>query len=224
MQADQAAGLRRMWGHQPPVCVAAFFADAASAPSLMRALAGREVRTLLVDCVGRHLGANRARSLFDWRRQLEQARLSVLPLPHGDGLLAPGAVAGDAGILAAAVAYDCVVFDAGPLTQSVDLAPGVSLVLLLQLDEGLPSLERAYALLKSLHREDPARAVLLSGPAAVCARLADAARHFLGEALAARIWTAGDADAHFAALAARIAAEETGRQARMEAGAPPRHG
>jgi hypothetical protein len=42
--------------------------------------------------------------------------------------------------------------------------------------------------------------------------------------MAQRICTLGDEDAHFAALAARIAAEETGCQAREEAGTSPKHG
>lgn len=224
MPVDQAAGLRRMRKSGAPTCVSAYFAEAASVLALMKALAGEGRNVLLVDTCGRQLAAGRARSLFDWRRQLEQMRLQALPLAHGDGLVAKGAAAGDTAILAAAGAYDIVLFDAGAAGPSINLAVGVSQDLVLQLDGDAQSLEWGYAVLKSLPRAQDAGDVLLSGPASVCERLAAAARHFLGEPLATRIWTAGDDDPHFLALAARIAAEEAGRQTRREAGVPARHG
>jgi hypothetical protein len=207
-----------------PACISTFFADAASVLALMKALAGEGKNVLLVDTSGRQLAAGRTRSLFDWRRQLEQMRLQGLPLAHGDGLSAEGAAAGDGAILAAAGTYDIVLFDAGPAGPSIDLAAGVLQDLVLQLDGDSQSLEWGYAVLKSLPRAQHDGDVLLSGPASVCERLVAAARHFLGEPAAARIWTAGDDDPHFLALAARIAAEEAGRQVRREAGVPARHG
>lgn len=190
----------------------------------MRALSGLGKRVLLVDTDGRHLAAARTQSLFDWRQQLQRRQLQGLPLPHGEGLYAPGARGGDAEILEAAHAYDCVLFDAGVLSSSLALATGRTQTLVLQVDATADSLALGYSLLKTLHAADNASDVLLYGAASACIRLTQAARHFLGEAMARRMWAAAEEDEHFAALAARIAAEETGHQAREEAGVIPKHG
>lgn len=222
--ADQAAGLRRLRQAQPPICVTCFLDRAASTQALLRALSVLGKRILLVDMDGRHLAVSRTQCLFDWRQQLQRRQLQGLPLPHGEGLYAPGAQGGDAEILEAAHAYDCVVFDAGVLSSSLDLAIGRTQTLVLQVDATADSLAVAYSLLKTLHAADSASNVLLYGTASACARLTQAARHFLGEAVARRMWAAAEEDEHFAALAARIATEETGHQAREEAGVTPKHG
>jgi hypothetical protein len=222
--ADQAAGLRRLRRAQAPICITCFLDRAASTQALLRALSVLGKRILLVDMDGRHLAATRTRSLFDWRQQLQRRQLQGLPLPHGEGLYAPGAQGGDAEILEAAHAYDCVVFDAGMLSSSPSLATGRKQTLVLQVDATADSLALGYALLKTLHASDDASDVLLYGAASACTRLSQAARHFLGDAMARRIWAAAEEDEHFAALAARIAAEETGHQAREEAGIIPKHG
>lgn len=224
MPADQAAGLRRLRQAQAPICITCFLDGAAATQALLRALSVLGKRVLLVDMDGRHLAATRTRSLFDWRQQLQRRRLQALPLPHGEGLYAPGAQGGDAEILDAGHAYDCVVFDAGAMSASLDLATGRTQILVLQLDATADSIALAYSLLKTLHATDNASNVLLCGPPSACIRLTQAARHFLGDAMAGRIWTAAEEDEHFAALAARIAAEETGHQAREEAGDPPKDG
>ena len=224
MPADQAAGLRRLREAQPPICITCFLDRAASTQALLRALSALGKRILLVDMDGRHLAVSRTRSLFDWRQQLQRRQLHGLPLPHGEGVYAPGAQGGDAGILEAAYAYDCVVFDAGALSSSLALATGRKQTLVVQVDVTADSLALAYSLLKTLHSSDNAPDVLLCGAASACARLTQAARHFLGEAMARRMWAAAEEDEHFAALAARIAAEETGHQAREEAGVTPKHG
>jgi hypothetical protein len=190
----------------------------------MRALADVGRRVLLVDMDGRHLADKPARSLFDWRRQVSQARLQVLPLPYGDGLFAPGVQGGEAAMLGAAHDYDCVLFDPGPLAPVVALDPGAPQTVVLQLDTGPQRLELGYALLKSLHLARSPCATLLCGAPAACRRMVETLEHCLGQAAAASVWTAGDEDPHFTALAARIVAEETGRQARVKAGVPPKHG
>jgi len=222
--ADQAAGLRRLRQAQTPICITTFLDRAAATQGLMRALSGLGKRVLLVDTDGRHLAAARTQSLFDWRQQLQRRQLQGLPLPHGEGLFAPGAEGGDANILEAAHAYDCVLFDAGVLASSLAFATGRTQTLLLQVDDTADSLELSYSLLKTLHASDNASSVLLTGAASACVRLTQAARHFLDEPMARRIWFAADEDEHFTALAARIAAEETGHQAREEAGIIPEHG
>jgi len=222
--ADQAAGLRRLRHAQAPICITCFLNRAAATQALLRALSVLGKRILLVDMDGRHLAVSRTQSLFDWRQQLQRRQLQGLPLPHGEGLYAPAAQGGDAEILEAAQAYDCVVFDAGVLSSSLALASGTRQTLVLQVDATAGSLALGYALLKTLHASDNASDVLLYGAASACTRLTQAARHFLGEAMARRIWAAAEEDEHFAALAARIAAEETGHQAREEAGIIPKHG
>lgn len=224
MPADQAAGLRRLRQAQAPICITCFLDRAASTQALLCALSVLGKRILLVDMDGRHLAVSRTQSLFDWRQQLQRRQLQGLPLPHGEGLYAPGAQAGDTEILEAAHAYDCVVFDAGALSSSLDLAAGRTQTLVLQVDATADSLALGYSLLKTLHAAENASDVLLYGAASACIRLTQAARHFLGEAMARRIWMAAEEDEHFAALAARIAAEETGHQAREKAGNPPKHG
>jgi len=222
--ADQAAGLRRLRRAEAPICITCFLDRAVSTRALLRALSALGKCILLVDMDGRHLAVTRTQSLFDWRQQLQRQQLQGLPLPHGEGLYAPGAQCGDAGILEAAHAYDCVVFDAGLLSSSLDLAMGCRQTLVLQVDATAESLGLSYSLLKTLHASHNASDVLLYGAASACARLTQAARYFLGEAMARRIWVAEEEDEHFAALAARIAAEETGQQVREEAGIIPKHG
>ena len=224
MPADQAAGLRRLRQAQTPICVTCFLARAASTQALLRALSGLGKRILLVDMDGRHLAVSRTQSLFDWRQQLQRRQLQGLPLPHGEGMYAPGAQGGDAEILEAAFAYDCVLFDAGVLSSSLALATGRKQMLVLQVDATADSLALGYSLLKTLHSSGNASDVLLYGAASACIRLTQAARHFLGEETARRMWAAAAEDEHFAALAARIAAEETGHQAREDAGVIPEHG
>jgi hypothetical protein len=224
VQADQAAGLRRMREVRAPTCITGFFVRADGATMLMHALADAGKRVLLVDRDGRHLAGKPARSLFDWRRQLNQARLQVLPLAYGDGLFAPGVLGGEAAMVEAAQDYDCVLFDPGPLAPAIALDPDVPQMVVLQLDGSPQLLELGYALLKSLVLARAPCTTLLCGFPAACRRLVETVEHCLGEAAAAPIWAAGDEDAHLTALAARIVAEETGRQARVKAGVPSEHG
>lgn len=224
MPVDQAAGLRRQRQAQSPTCISCFFSQAASTQLLMRALEGLGKRVLLVDTAGSQLAASRTQSLFDWRQQLQRGQLQGLPLPHGEGLFAPGAEAGDPAIIQAATTYDCVLFDAGRITHSVALALGQAQMLLLQVEDMPPSLGLSYALLKALHATGNPSTILLCGSPSARTRVMSAVRHFLGAAMARRIWAAEDEDEHFIALAARIAAEETGHQAREEAGTSPKHG
>lgn len=224
MQGDQAAGLRRMRHAQSPTCISIFFTEPAAVLLLMQALNGQGKAPLLVDTIGRQGVSAGTRSLFDWRRQVEKMQLLIVPLAHGDGFSAEGAAAGEPAIVGAAGAYDVVLFDAGPVGAAVNLAYGVSQHLLLQVGDDARSLEGGYSLLKSRPLVGHTGEVLLSGSPSACQRLIAAARHFLGEQTASRIWTAGSDDPHFVALAARIAAEEAGRQARGEHGVPARHG
>ena len=208
MAADQAAGLRRRRAARVAHRVQLVSASPSIAHRLLDALGRQGYSTLLVDVQGRQF-AGAARSLFDWRQQLARRQPHLLPLDGGDGWYAPG-LAADADLSVLAARYDCLVFDCDPAVPTASLPPAPQTLLLEVLPAGLQS---AYAWLKTCahHRWDAEMA--LFGEAAAGMHLRAACRQFLGEAFAQKLGNPlREADA-FAALAVRMAGEETGPRA-----------
>jgi len=208
MAADQAAGLRRRQTARPARCLHLVSDSPDPARRLVQALSRQGLNTLLVDAHGRHFG-DAARSLFDWRQQLARRQLHLHAMPGGEGWHAPGVVAAELSPLAAR--YDCLVFDHGSEGAGAAAQPSAGHVLALEV--GWASLKAAYRLLKTRSHHGSADEVVLFGEAAACARLEAACRQFLDVAHAQKIGSlAHEADA-FAALAVRMADEETGPRA-----------
>lgn len=210
MAADQAAGLRRRQAARPARCLHLVSSSPDSARRLVMALSRQGLTTLLIDVHGRHFG-DATRSLFDWRQQLARQQLHLHALPGGEGWHAPGMQADPSGLAPLAARYDNLVFDRSAAGADLATLPAAGHVLLLDVDWA--SLKSAYRLLKTWGHHGCAAEVVLFGEAAACARLEAACRQFLGAVHAQKIGSlAHEADA-FAALAVRMAGEETGPKA-----------
>ncbi|MEW5966566.1 MAG: hypothetical protein AB1720_06145 [Pseudomonadota bacterium] len=210
MAADQAAGLRRRQAGRPARSIHCVSALPAASQRLLDALARQGRRTLLIDVQGRQF-AGQVRSLFDWRQQLARGQLQTLALPGGDGWHAPGIEADAPELAVLAAHYDCLVFD-HPL-ESDKVAVPLAGRHILVLDVAQAQLKPAYRLLKTLAHHDCDAAILLLGEAAACARLEAACRQFLDGRGAQRIGSLAHETDAFAALASRMAEEETGPRA-----------
>lgn len=210
MTADQAAGLRRRQATRPLSPIHLLSASSSAGHCLLDALARRGLGTLLIDTQGRHVG-HAARSLFDWRQQLARGHLQTLALPGGDGWHAPGIDAAAPELAALATRYDCLVFDYPLAAGGTAVMPVTGHTLVL--DVAQPGLKPAYRLLKTLAHHGCDVDLLLLGDAAACAHLVAACQQFLGVSFAQKLGSlAHEADA-FAALAVRMAGEETGPRA-----------
>ncbi|MFP5505053.1 MAG: hypothetical protein ACLGH6_02565 [Gammaproteobacteria bacterium] len=208
MAADQAAGLRRRRAARAAHCVQLVSASPAVAHRLVDTLGRQGYSALLVDVQGRQF-VDAARSLFDWRQQLARRQPHLLPLDGGEGWYAPG-LAANADLSVLTARYDCLVFDCDPAAPASGLPPAPQTLLL---EVRSASLQSAYAWLKTCahHRWDAEMA--LFGEAAAGLHLQAACRQFLGEAFAQKLGNPQcEADA-FAALAVRMAVEETGPRA-----------
>lgn len=210
MAADQAAGLRRRQAGRPVRCIHCVSALPAASQRLLDALARQGRRTLLIDVQGRQF-ASHVRSLFDWRQQLARGQLQTLALPGGDGWHAPGIEADAPELAVLAAHYDCLVFD--HLLEADDVAVPLAGGHTLALDVAQAQLKPAYRLLKTLAHHDCDTHILLLGDAAACARLEAACLQFLDGRGAQRIGSLAHETDAFAALASRMAGEETGPQA-----------
>ena len=224
MPADQAAGLRRRSGRQAPRCIHGCFDSVESAPRLAQALHRCGWTVLLVDSCGRLFADSPTCSLFDWRQQLERGQLHRLPLLYGDGWHAPGARADEPALVRVAQGYDCVVFDAGPNAASLARMPGADHAMVVEVNATHESMQRGYALLKTLSHLHGAMRVGLAGDAAACHRVHAACVQFLDAQFARAIDSAVHEDDVFAALAARMTGEETGLTTRYKTGTNPNHG
>jgi hypothetical protein len=214
VQADQAAGLRRRKARQPLRCIHCFFESADASTRLAQALhrLGRSV--LLIDLNGRLFDAAATRSLFDWRRQLERGQLYTLPQAYGGGWHAPGMQADEAGLLDRLSGYDPVLFDAGRPDAVPGLLAGAVHDAVVETGRSDESMRYAYALVKTLmHRGGVSRIGLL-GDAGACEQVQAACCHFIGQAMAHVLFNAAREDAPFAALAVRMASDETRLAAR----------
>ena len=224
MPADQAAGLRRRSGRQALRCIHGLFDSAESSPRLAQALHRRGWTVLLVDSCGRLFADSPTRSLFDWRQQLERGQLHRLPQSYGEGWHAPGARADEPALARAAQGYDCVVFDAGPNAASLARMPGADHAMVIEMNATHASMQRGYALLKTLSHLHGAMRVGLVGDAATCHRVRAACMQFLDARFAQAVYSATHEDGVFAELAARMAGEETGSTTRYKTGIHPNHG
>jgi hypothetical protein len=207
--ADQAAGLRRRSGRQALRCIHAFFDSAESAPRLLQALHQSGRTALLVDTCGRLFADSPARSLFDWRQQLQRGQLHTLPLSYGDGWHAPGVRADEPALARVAQAYDCVVFDADFDTAELALMPGAAYAFVIEVKATHESMQRSYALLKTLSRMHAAPDIELMGDPVACDHVRAACVHFLGAHFAPAVCNPAREDDAFAELAVRMTGEET---------------
>lgn len=207
MAADQAAGLRRRRTACAASCLHLHSSQAATARRLLAALTRQGLDTLLIDTQGRHLD-HAPRNLFDWRRQLARQQLHLHALPAGAAWHAPGVEADAAALAMLAPRYDCLVVDRPLDTASVTALPSPGHVRVLEVS--FADLKPAYRLLKTLAHQACDATVLLLGEAAACARLEAACGQFLDAAHARRIGSLAHETDAFAALAVRMAGEETG--------------
>lgn len=216
--ADQAAGLRRnasAAGRQTrrsPRCITSLSAAAGSSLRLADALRRLGQSVLLADASGRLFAGASPRSLFDWKHQLERRQLQTLPQRFGDGWYAPGVSADDPALPVVASDYDQVILDRG---WDGDLAVprGAVHAVVIAIDRSGESMQRAYAVLKTLACFRHTVSVSLLGEPAACDHVLAAASRFLDPRFAQSIFNAADEDDAFAALAVRIASEETGPMA-----------
>lgn len=210
MAADQAAGLRRRRAAGPPRCIHLVSASSEPAQRLLRVLGAHGLETLLIDTQGR-LFAAAPRSLFDWRQQLARQQLHTLPMAGGRGWHAPGLSWEAPGFDALATRYDCLVLDQDVTAPTMPGLPQRGQVVMLEVASA--SLRHAYAWLKTLSHAGAAPEIVLFGEAATGARLLATSRNFLDAAFVQKIGDALPENDAFAALAVRIAGEETGRPA-----------
>ena len=213
MPADQAAGLRRRRARLSPRCLHVFFDSANSTEKLVQALHRRGLRTLLIDVRGRVYADAPARSLFDWRQQLARRQLQTLPMSYGEGWHAPGVRADEPLLAGIAQGYDILVFDEGTGEVGARM-PGAARTAIIEVAAAHESLQRAYALLKTLFHLEETPDVVLLGESAACDRVRAACAQFLDGPFAQAILGAGHEDDAFAALAVRMADEETSPSAR----------
>ena len=209
MPADQAAGLRRRSARQPLRCIHGFFHSPESTTRLAQALHRHGWTSLLVDTRGRVFTDFSTRSLFDWRQQLARQQLHTLTMPHGDGWHAPGLQANEPGLRTIAQRYDCLLFDDSLDAPGWLPLPDMAQTLILEVRAGQASMQQAYALLKTLSHLESRASIGLLGNAAACDRLLAACRHYLEPAFVQAVHSVAHEDDAFAALAVRMADEET---------------
>lgn len=214
MQADQAAGLRRRKARQPVRCIHCYFKSPDASIRLAHALHRLGRTILLIDLNGRPFDAAATRSLFDWRRQLERGQLYVLPQAYGDSWHASGMQANEAGLLDRLAGYDPVLFDAGQPDAVPGLLAGAIHDAVVEIGRSDESMRYAYALVKTLMHRGGVFRIGLLGDAGACAQVQAACCHFIGQAMAQVLFNVAREDAPFAALAVRMAGDETRLAAR----------
>ena len=216
MAPDQAAGLRRRRDQQPPPCIHCFFDTAESAIRLAQALHRRGLSSLLIDACGRVFSDSPTRSLFDWKQQLERGQPLRLSMPYGDSWYAPGIRGDEPALMAVARDYDCVVFDACPDAPDWAPVPGAAQAVVLEVNATNASSLQGYARLKTLAHSGVSFSVGLLGDAAACDHLQAACKRFLDPAFGRTVYSVAREDDAFAALAVRMAHEETRSTARYK--------
>jgi hypothetical protein len=214
--ADQAAGLRRRRVQQPPCCIHGFFDSAESTRRLAQALHQRGWTSLLADTRGRVFADSPTRSLFDWRQQIARGQLQTLPQPYGDGWHAPGVQADEPALMTFARDYDCLLIDASLNAPDWTPLPGAAQILIIEMNASHASTLQGYALLKTLSHLGSRVGAGLLGDAATCNQLLAACKQFLDPAFALTVYSVAHEDDAFAALAVRMAKEETSLMARYK--------
>lgn len=170
---------------------------------------------MLIDAGGR-LFADAPRSLFDWKHQIERGQLHTLPMPHGEGWYAPGIRGDEPALMAAARGHDCIVFDARLNAPDWTPLPGAAQAVVLEVNATNASSLQGYALLKTLADSRASIRVGLLGDAAACDHLLAACGRFLEPTFTRAVYSVAREDDAFAALAVRMAPEETGLTARYK--------
>jgi hypothetical protein len=216
MPPDQAAGLRRRSARQAPACILCWFDSAESTVKLTQALRLYGATSLLVDTSGRVFSDFPARSLFDWKQQLQRGQLRTLPQSYGDGWHAPGVRADEPALLSVARDYDRLVFDMAADRPDLASMPGAAHAVI-EIQANAASMLRAYARLKTLSQSEARSSVTVLGDKAACDRVAAACERFLQPGFAQAIYAVAQEDNAFGALAARMAGAESDRQARCKA-------
>jgi hypothetical protein len=205
---DQAAGLRRRAASQPLRCITCISESADSSVRLARALHEIGRVTLLVDTQGRLFADASPRSLFAWKHQLARRQFHTLPQAYGAGWYAPGVRADEPALSGMVNGYDRVIFDAGWGTD-LALLPGAAHTVVIEVRRSDESMGHAYAVLKTLARSGSAVNVGLLGDRLACDHVRAAACRFLEQQFAQAIFSLANEDDAFAALAVRMADEET---------------
>lgn len=216
MQADQAAGLRRRRDQQPLRCIHCWFDSASSTTRLAKALNRRGQVSLLVDMGGRLVADSPARSLFDWRQQLDRGQLQLQAMPYGDVWHAPGVRADEPALRAAAQGYDLVLFDAVTGATEFFLMAAAAQAWIVEVQATHESMLRAYTLLKTLSHVGGAYGMGLLGDAAACDRVMNACGHFLEPGFGQTVFSVAREDDAFAELAVRMAGEEASRNGSLQ--------
>jgi len=210
MSVDQAAGLRRRNARQPVRCIHCFFDAAESTLKLASALQQRGWTSLLVDTRGRLFADSPTRSLFDWRQQIARGQLHTLPLVCGDGWHAPGIQGDEPALMPIARRYDGLLFDVGPGVSDWAPMPDAARIFIVEVNATHESMLHGYALLKTLSHLEGRVSVGLLGDIGACDRLQGACGQFLDPAFNHAVYKAARELDAFAALAVRMADEETG--------------
>ncbi len=217
MPTDQAAGLRRRSARQALACIHCWFGSAESSVKLAQALHLRGATPLLIDASGRVFADSPARSLFDWKQQLQRGQLRLLPQSYGDGWHAPGVRADEPALLSMARGYDQLVFDMTADRIDMVLMPGATHAVIIEVQATDASMLRAYAQLKTLSHAKAQVSVSVLGDAAACDHVVAACHRFLEPGFAQAIYSVAHEDNAFTALAARMAGGEASRLARYKA-------
>ena len=157
-----------------------------------------------------------ARSLFDWKQQLQRGQLRSLPQSYGDGWHAPGVRADEPALLGVARGYDQVVFDVESSGADWALMPGAADAVIVEVQPAAESKLRAYALLKTLSQAKDGLSVGLLGDTAACDQLVAASSHFLERQFAQAIFSVAHEDDAFSMLAARMGHGEASLLARYK--------
>lgn len=211
VQADQAAGLRSKGARQGPKVISLLSLPPDWAARLAQALQALNHKILLVDSAGRHTLASKTQFIFGWEQQVARQRLQTITMNGIDVLHAPGAYAGDAAIVQTGVGYDYVLFDGQTLQpETLNLDPSTPQTLVVALNAHPDALCNTYALIKTLHQNKLAWRVMLLGESSLGERLVSATDYFMQGASPCLERVNIEADAHLAALAARISAAGIG--------------
>ena len=214
MSVDQAAGLRRRTTSQQVRCIHCFFDAPTASARLAQALHELGQVCLLVDQHGRLFSASATRSLFDWEHQLTHKQLNTFPQIYGDGWLAPGLRLDTTGLHVAWQAYDFVILDAGPITNTFMLVQDTHNSVIVEVQPGIDSAQRVFRLLKTLSQEERPMSIGLLGDTTNCDQVLAACRHFIEQNFTQTVYSVALETDAFAALAVRMVHEETHRMTR----------
>ena len=211
MPADQAAGLRRHGARRPLRCISCFSDSFDSSVRLALALYQVGRVSLLVDTQGRIFADSSPRSLFDPAHQLERRQLQTLPQAYGAGWYAPGVRTDEPALsgMTSSYSYDYVLLDLGWGNTDLALLPGAAHEVVLEIHRTDESMRHAYAVLKTLSCLEGTSSVGLLGDRQACDHVRAAVFRFLERRFAHAIFSMANEDDAFAALAVRMADEET---------------